>query len=199
MRLSLDSQLALWEFVRHIGEWILIGALVGELYVIELEEMRDLARKYGRICTGLILLGVAIESFSGGYADDAVRRMRAPRSLTDRQVEAIANDLKSFSGQEFRMTVYWDSPESVHIADRIYEALDRAHWSYDKPASRSYMLGGIMGVLVWTHPSAGERTKKAANSLLLMLNKEDIEASPREQNPKNPVENKIDVQIGAKP
>jgi hypothetical protein len=60
------------------------------------------------------------------------------------------------------------------------------------------MLGGVVGVLVWTHPDAGESTKKAAASLIDALNAEGIEATPRLQNPKNAKTDMININVGAK-
>ena len=60
------------------------------------------------------------------------------------------------------------------------------------------LLGGEIGVLVWTHPDAGEKTKNAAASLIDALNAEGIEATPKLQNPQNPKSDMISVNVGAK-
>jgi hypothetical protein len=122
----------------------------------------------------------------------------ADRTLADEQVRSIAGKLRVFSGQVYTVTAYWDSKESLSIANRIHSALLLAKWSYSDEGSKSMMLGGEIGVLVWTHPDAGENTKKAAASLIDALNAEGIEATPRLQNPKNPKSDTIGVNVGAK-
>ncbi len=123
----------------------------------------------------------------------------ADRALSDKQVITIANKLRSFAGQEYEVTAYWDSKESVGIANRIHAALRQAHWKYLSPDVRHSMFGGVIGVLVWRHPDADESTKKATDSLISALTAEGIEAAPRLQNPvNNPKHNKIALSVGAK-
>jgi hypothetical protein len=132
-----------------------------------------------------------------GAASKAEAKL-ADRTLTDEQVRSIAGKLRVFSGQAYTVTAYWDSKESLGIANRIHSALLLAKWSYSDEGSKSMMLGGEIGVLVWTHPEAGENTKKAAASLIDALNAEGIEATPRLQNPQNPKSDMIAVNVGAK-
>lgn len=122
----------------------------------------------------------------------------AERSLTDKQVKTIATKLSSFMGQSYAVTAYWDSKESMGITNRIHMALQMAQWSYSSERSKSFMLGGVIGVQVWTHPDADPSAKLAASSLVDALNAEGIEAIAKEQNPKNPKTNMINLNIGAK-
>jgi hypothetical protein len=134
-------------------------------------------------------------------AEDAAAKAEAKladRTLTDEQVRSIVAKLGVFSGQAYTVTAYWDSKESLGIANRIHSALLLARWAYSDEGSKSMMLGGEIGVLVWTHPDAGESTKKAAESLIEALNAEGIEAAPRLQNPKNPKSDMISINVGAK-
>jgi len=122
----------------------------------------------------------------------------ADRTLSDEQVRSIAAKLRVFAGQPYTVTAYWDSKESLGIANRIYSALLLAKWAYSDEGSKGMMLGGEIGVLVWTHPDAGENTKKAATALIDALNAQGIEATPKLQNPKNPKSDMISVNVGAK-
>lgn len=123
----------------------------------------------------------------------------ADRTLSDAQVESIGNKLEPFHGQEYTVTAYWDSKESVGIADRIHKALhDFAHWSFSSEGAKSREFGGTIGVLVWTHPNAGDSTKRAADKLIKALNDEGIETHPRKQNPNNPISNTIGIVVGSK-
>ena len=100
----------------------------------------------------------------------------ADRSLTDVHIKEIADTLKAFSGQEYTVTAYWDSKESLNIANRIHAALLLAHWKYSPKGSEGMMLGGVVGVKVWHHPDADENTKKAAQNLISVLTKYGIQA-----------------------
>jgi hypothetical protein len=122
----------------------------------------------------------------------------ADRVLTDGQVLAVAKQLMPFAGQEYEVTAYWDSPESLNIANRIYAALQTARWKYNPEGGKSILMGGEIGVMIWTHPNADESTKNAASGLIAALNAEGIEAVERQQNPQNPKTNIININIGAK-
>jgi hypothetical protein len=130
---------------------------------------------------------------------DRLRKQLADRTLTDEEVKSIGQKLKVFGGQSYTVTAYWDSPESLGIANRIHLALNTvAGWSYSDEGSKAMMMGGAVGVLIWTHPDAGERTKKAATALIDALNAEGIEAFPRLENPKNPKSDMIAINVGSK-
>jgi hypothetical protein len=122
----------------------------------------------------------------------------ADRTLSDEQVRSIAAKLSVFVGQAYTVTAYWDSKESLGIANRIHSGLLLAKWTYSDEGSKGMMLGGEIGVLVWTHPDARENTKKAALSLVDALNAAGIEATPKLQNPKNPKSDMINISVGAK-
>jgi hypothetical protein len=127
-----------------------------------------------------------------------LQRKLADRTLSNEQVEAIARSLKPFSGQEYDVTAYWDSRESVGIANRISESLQKAGWAFLSMAQWRAMLGGVVGVLVWSHPEADQRTKEAAQSLVAELTREGIQVESRTQNPtNNPKHNRISISVGS--
>ena len=128
-----------------------------------------------------------------------IEQRLADRVLTDEQLTSIANKIKEFAGQEYDVTPYWDLKESFAIANRISIGLERGGWKYIKPSQSAFMLGGIAGVQVWVHPDADNSVKKAADALILALNAEDIGAILKEQNPANPKDNKIHLNVGTKP
>jgi hypothetical protein len=123
----------------------------------------------------------------------------ADRQLTDGQVMSVGTKLKVFSGQAYTISAYWDSKESLGIANRIHSALKLvAGWTYSDEGSKGMMLGGVVGVLVWTHPNADEATRKAAASLVAALSAEGIEATAKQENPQNPTSNMIAISVGSK-
>jgi hypothetical protein len=123
----------------------------------------------------------------------------ADRSLTDAQLRAIANKLKRFTGQEFRITTYWDSKEPLSLANRIYAALNLAGWKYLKHEKWTGLFGGVEGVLVYVHPAADERTRSACEALISALIEEGISSGRREKNDPQHPDNTIDLNVGAKP
>ncbi len=70
----------------------------------------------------------------------------AARTLSDTQVSAIAEKLKAFGGQEFDIVTYWKNPEALGLANRLYDALLKAGWKYDKPPNGEFLLGVETGI-----------------------------------------------------
>ena len=124
----------------------------------------------------------------------------ADRTLTDEQAARIAVAVRPFAGQELDVTPYRDIPESLNIANRILGIVTStvAGWQYKPDANPSFLMGGVSGVQVWTHPDAEEKVKNAADRLVAALVKEGISAERRQENPANPKENKIHLNIGTK-
>ena len=130
---------------------------------------------------------------------EKLKKQLADRTLSDEQVMSIGNKLKIFKGQRYTVVAYWDSKESLALANRIHLALQRvAEWRYSDEGTKSFMMGGEVGVLIWTHPDADESVQQAAKALIDALNTAGIAAEPRHQNPKDPKQNMISVNVGAK-
>jgi len=132
-----------------------------------------------------------------------LERFRAPRHLTDEQVRDMADRLRPFAGQEFDVTPYWDNSESLDFANELADLLVHdADWIYVKPAQTGHMLGGKIGVFVWSHPDADTRTKMAVAALVSALIDNGFAAAPRAQNPggtgTNVKNNKIGINVGSK-
>ncbi len=143
----------------------------------------------------------AIAQAEAAKANLELARLKAPRTLTDEQATRIAHAVASFAGQEFDITPYRDIEESLNIANRILQTLvsNTAGWLYRPLPNGSFLIGGLEGVQVWRHPEADKKAKDAADSLVTALNREGIAAVLRMENPKNPKENKINLNIGTKP
>ena len=103
--------------------------------------------------------------------------------MTDEQVTKIANKIRSFGDQEYKVTTFWDLKEPLAISHRIHQALTLAAWKYIPVGpGGAFLLGGIAGVQVWVHPEADQRVREAAETLVRALNDEDITAELRQQN-----------------
>ena len=123
----------------------------------------------------------------------------ADRTLTDAQVAKLAGELQKFAGQEFEITAYWDSPESLGFANRIYDSLHAALWKYNDAGQKSMLLGGVIGVKVFLHPAANPATQTAADLFIRALNGEGFACRKEFQNPtNNPKHNIISIIVGSK-
>ncbi len=122
----------------------------------------------------------------------------ADRKLTDDQVAQIADKVKTFAGQQFKVTTYWDIKECMAISNRIYDALHLANWEYLRPERAEFLLGGVSGVLVYVNPKADEKHKNAASELVRALNLANIYAEQRDENDPTP-NNQIQLNVGTKP
>jgi hypothetical protein len=131
---------------------------------------------------------------------ERLKEQLADRTLSDAQQLEIAQKLLPFIGQEYRITAYWDSQESLRIANRIHQSLLAARWKYlPPPQGGAVLLGGLVGVQVWHHPDAEEPTKEAAKALVSLLNAAGILASERlESSVSDPKSNTILINIGSK-
>lgn len=111
----------------------------------------------------------------------------------------MESKLRVFAGQEFDITPYWDTKESMAIANRIGEVLTHAGWKYAPPKQSGFMLGGITGVLVYVHPSAPANVKNAAGALVSALSQQGIVSEIRLENPANPFDSELHLNVGTKP
>jgi hypothetical protein len=131
-------------------------------------------------------------------AADANQKL-ADRKLTVAQQKTITDKLTQFAGQQYTVTAYWDSKESLNLANNIHFSLKAANWTYDDEGSKSMMLGGMIGIFVACHPEADENTKRATEALVSALQAEGLDVitrtPPTKNNPKN---NKIWITVGSK-
>jgi len=127
-----------------------------------------------------------------------LKKQLADRTLSDKQVELIAGKLGKYGGQEYDVTAYWDSPESVGIANRVHLALQSAQWKFLPMTAWRALMGGLVGIKVDVHPNADDSTLKAARDLTLALQAEGLEAKLEMENPKNPKSNAISLSVGSK-
>jgi hypothetical protein len=127
-----------------------------------------------------------------------LKEQLADRTLSDAQLKSIAGKLAEYAGQEYDVTPYWDSPESVGIANRVHFALQMARWKFIPMTSWRALMGGLVGFKIDVHPNADEATLKAALDLTLALRAEGLEAKEEMQNQNSPKSNIISLSIGSK-
>jgi len=122
----------------------------------------------------------------------------ADRKLNATQLKAISDKIRPFAGQEYDVTPYWDLKESLAIANEIATGLNMGGWRYVAPKQSGFMMGGIAGVQVYVHPAAEDKIRSAASALVSALNDQGIEAVLKEQNPANPLDSKLHLNVGTK-
>lgn len=128
----------------------------------------------------------------------ALEEFKAPRRLTDKQAQEISSELKVFSGHEFDILEYLLTSEPLALQDQLYRVLVGATWKYiDFKAYRPVLAGD--GVLVSRHPNADSNTKKAADLLVKALSSRGIAAELRANSPESIEQNRVRIQVGAKP
>jgi hypothetical protein len=128
-----------------------------------------------------------------------LEKFKAPRFLSPQEQQLIVSKISKFAGQEYLVTTFWDLKEPLGFSNQLHQTLIAAGWKYiEHGPGGSLLLGGLSGVHVWVHPDADPQVKDAANALVSAL--EEIGKAPKLefQNPKNPKDNKIHLNIGTK-
>jgi hypothetical protein len=171
-----------------------------------------------RIAMWAVIVGVAVEAactitlfvFDEGISNVqqekivALETRLAFRSLSDEQFDDVVEQMTPFKGQQFQIVTYWKNPEAVAIMARIYEAITKAGWVYDKPENVLLIVGVEAGVLLW-FDKRSESASKAANRLITVLLQNHIHADEDPESARakpadgTPIDNKITISIGMKP
>jgi hypothetical protein len=176
-----------------LGFGVLVVGLVGDILVIALVPSGKLEKALAILCTLVVIAGVTVEHL-------ADNQRFGPRALSNAESAQIGATLKSYAGQQFEITTYWDMKEAHTFANEIATALvQSAGWKYIPPTRFEAMLGGVEGVLVYVHPEAHDNTKRAAEALVRVLNNMNIQSELRWQNdPGHPTE-RVHLNVGSKP
>lgn len=114
------------------------------------------------------------------------------------QVNDLISNMRKFQGQKFQITTFWEMKEPLDLSNNIYRSLVAAGWEYAKPETGHFLLGGMEGIQVWTHPSSGENVDKAAIALVDELNSFELGAVLKSQNEQNPKTDMINLNVGTK-
>jgi hypothetical protein len=205
----LDASLACWLLLRHIGECTLIFGLVGELYVLlflHKPERETAARRLNVVFTALLIVGVGIETIAGARADDIVRQMRAPRSLSRIRQAAIAEKLKSFGMHEAVFFEVSDvDPEVAGIAADLSRACASAGWKSGfeswPPKLPRELEQPARGILLVVSPAAPDKTVLPAAQMLTSMLRDDgfqVELSQSFVGPNPPADNRIKIAVYTK-
>jgi hypothetical protein len=109
-------------------------------------------------------------------AELALARLKAPRTLTDKQLLEISKSIKFFAGQEFELSTVMGGTEPTAFADRIYKALIGGRWKFVNPGGYRNVFG-TNGVTVMYNPGAETRVRDAASSLASALDSHGVKAT----------------------
>ena len=204
---SLESLLETYTLLRRIGECILLVGLAIELFVIAFLHGKNKAEQAGSLIgTVIIIIGVMMESFAGGRADDVVRRMRAPRSLSDRQRIALSETLKRFGRHEAVLFEISDvDPELAGITRDLSRALAGAGWKaeFDRwpPFPPMELRAPATGILLLISPlPSNKEILKAVTIMASMLRTDGLEAQISQAfiGPAPPPDNRLKIVVYAK-
>jgi len=130
----------------------------------------------------------------------ALEKFKAPRVLSSGDQKIIISIISKFAGQEYAVTTFWDLKESLAFSNQLHQTLLLAGWKYiPHGEGGSFLMGGLTGVQVWVHPAADPMVRAAADGLVDAL--EQVAQAPtlKLENPKNPKDNKIRLNVGTKP
>jgi hypothetical protein len=121
----------------------------------------------------------------------------ANRNLAKAQLNALADTLRSFAGQEFRIVTYWDLNEPATITEQIKSGLETAGWKFVPPQQYEFLVGGVSGVQIYVDPATDRQIKSAASELARVLNGDGIVAVVRNENSIS-VDRVIHLNVGTK-
>lgn len=201
-----------WPHVILLSVSVLASFAVGAGIILESPKYPSLHR----IATRLVIAGVIVEAactiflfvFDEGISNAqqekiiALENRLAARFLSDEQIRSIAILLKQFNEQHFDIVTYWKNPESLALTNRIYDALLKAGWKYDKPTNGEFILGVQTGVVVWRDDRSPVGTVLAVKELIEVLNANNV-ATSADDTPQNhgnePMTQKIVINVGIKP
>ncbi len=223
MRAGKDMSLAWAEFVSYWGNWVLIITLVigvAATYAVVVsgtvkedalkKELADRAADAAHTEWQISLLKLDAKQLEADTAlanERAVKarleleRYRAPRDLSEGELEALAAELERFPGIEFVLTGYPDVAESTQFVDRLAIGLEKAGWKRrDVPLN---LAAGTAGVWIDWYGGNPNAPKDAAEALAGALRNMGITAVTRDEreypyfwNPRN--SNVIGIEVGTK-
>ena len=124
-------------------------------------------------------------------------KLKAPRSLTDEQVQHIRARMTAFPAQPFGMITYWRLDEPTAYAKRIGEdALIKAGWHFIQAERFEAIIGVVTGIEVQIADDADAKFKEAAKELVAALAEVDPSATLVSEPAYKTL---IKIQIGMKP
>jgi hypothetical protein len=128
----------------------------------------------------------------------SLQKRLAARTLSDEQLGAIAERIKSFSGQSFQVIAYWKNPESLAFANRIGDTLLKANWVIDQPRAFTSIIGVLTGVSIDIDADDSKEVKAAAEALLQSLKENDVFATLEDGFQRKPPSHKVSISVGIK-
>ena len=132
-------------------------------------------------------------------ANLALEKFKAPRSIDQHGPQLIISKLSNFSEQEYKITTFWDLKEAFEFSNQLNHALQKAGWKYvPHGEGGAFLLGGISGIQVWTHPNADQHVRDAADALVSTLKELEKNPTLKIQNATTPNDNIIRLNIGTK-
>jgi hypothetical protein len=181
---SLDEALTLWQFVRHIGENVLVLGLIIELFALIFldDKSKSLERKASIMGTIVVVLGLVVENRAGERQDEMVRKMREPRHLTEVQQKELGSLIGRFGRHE---AVFFQISDIDPEVNGLMTDLSRGFGWYSQwksgidrwppLAPEPLFRNPDKGILVWTSSAANQEVLNAADAVTDFLKKHELE------------------------
>jgi hypothetical protein len=157
--------------------------------------------------------GTADANARAAEAQLALEKLKAPRSLSRDQMEAIANKLRPFAKTRFDLSVIIGDPEAIGFLGFIADSLEAAGWTwieYNHPSGpfmNVYNVAGKpnigqqgwIGVSIQVFDDHAAQLSPAADELLAALKAVGVAASRDKANDAIPNHDTVHVLVGRKP
>lgn len=195
MRISYDAA-ALWFDIAN--GFLVAGLIVTLLATFAIYWLGNIKEEYSQERTIKLENETAKANAQAVEAKLELEKYKAPRSLNQQEQNKIISSLNKYMGQEYSITPYSDSPESLNFSNQLQQSLLKAGWIYIKPENFTFPFPGVVGVQIYTHPDSKQSTKDAANALISILMNLGKTATPKFQGKDTPVTNQISLIVGTK-
>jgi hypothetical protein len=205
---ELEAALALYEFVRGIGQTILMAGLMCEiLVVVFLHGSGKPEIRASIVAVVVVMIGVGVENLYGSKADATVRALEAPRALNETQ---FVSALKPFAGTHFDLSLT-PTLEPLRLLEKIEAGLKQAGWAEERPDPSiiAFDRGGgavpvsertVAGVWVIFPDKSGPRYIAAGKALSAALRAQGINGNEIELTGTDPTDlGRVHVWVGEKP
>jgi hypothetical protein len=112
---------------------------------------------------------------SNRIGDHIISTANGPRDMSVAEWSSFSDKMRPFSGEQFTIVQYTDEVEAYNLTAKLKAALEKADWHFTESTIAERLFGGgLLGVLVVINNASDEKTKQAAQALVIWLRKKRI-------------------------